>query len=466
MVGVKGTGMTALAEILHERGAVLSGSDVEDEFYTDRILGDLGIPVSSGFSGDHVPGGTELIIYSSAYSRETNPELNKAGRSGIPCITYPEALGMLSQKQDSSGVSGVHGKTTTTAMTGTIIKALKLPATVIVGSEVPGFGGRSTLILGKKYLVAETCEYQRHFLHFKPSRIVMTSIEEDHTDYFKDRADIMRAFEEYGLSLVKNGTLIYCIDDGGVSEVVEKIREKRSDIDYIQYGRKAEGDFRITSIMTGNGEVRFRLRRFEKEFSIRIPGEHSAMNATAAIALAVSILEREKGIIDNRDEISIRTALCSFSGSRRRSEILGEAGGILFMDDYAHHPTAVRTTLKGIRDFYPERRLIVDFMSHTYSRTYRFLEAFGRCFEYADKVMLHEIYASAREKDKAIVSGEALYREVSKHHVEVRYIGKVAGAAALIKRELKEGDIFITMGAGDNWKVGRELFKRFSGEDV
>jgi UDP-N-acetylmuramate--alanine ligase len=466
MVGIKGTGMTALAEILHARGALITGSDVEEEFYTDRILSHLNITVIERFRGENITGDIKLVIYSSAYSKEENQDLKTAGHRGIPCITYPEALGILSRKQDSSGISGVHGKTTTTAMAGTIIKYLGFPATVIVGSEVPDFGNRSTVILGNMYLVAETCEYRRHFLHYKPSRIIITSIEEDHPDYFKDLEDMFNAFEEYGLSLPTDGLLIYNSDDTGASKVVKRIRLIRKDICLLPYGKSAEGDYRIHYIISCKGEVRFRLQRFDREFSLRIPGEHSAFNATAAIALAVSLLEKERGEVSKDDSEKIREALSYFNGSRRRSEILGEAAGILFMDDYAHHPTAVYKTLKGIRDFYPHRRLVVDFMAHTYSRTGRFLSDFGKCFEPADKVILHRIYASAREKDTGNISGEILFKEVLKHHDDVMYIDAVMDAAPFLIRELKEGDIFITMGAGDNWKVGKHLFARFAGEKV
>ena len=185
LVGIKGTGMAALAEILSSRGASITGSDTSEKFYTDAVLQRLSIPYREGFAAANLPEDAQLVVHSAAYRKEENPELRAAAERGIPTLIYPEALGALSALADSSGISGVHGKSTTTAMCGVILKEWGLPATVLVGAEVPGFGSRSTLLQGDRYLVAETCEYRRHFLNFRPRRIVITSIEPDHLDYFQ-----------------------------------------------------------------------------------------------------------------------------------------------------------------------------------------------------------------------------------------------------------------------------------------
>ncbi len=194
LVGIKGTGMAALAEILSTRGARITGSDTAEKFYTDAVLHRLSIPYIEGFAENNLPPDVQLVIHSAAYRKDENPELIAAARRGIRDLIYPEALGALSGQSDSSGVSGVHGKSTTTAMCGMILKEWGFPATVLVGAEVPGFGNRSTLVQGDRYLVAETCEYRRHFLNFRARRIVITSIEPDHLDYFKDLQDILAAF--------------------------------------------------------------------------------------------------------------------------------------------------------------------------------------------------------------------------------------------------------------------------------
>lgn len=463
LVGIKGTGMAALAEILAARGAKLSGSDGPEHFYTDEILRRLGIPYRERFSEENIGPDVRLVIHSAAYSRKDHAELRAAQACGIPVLSYPEALGRLSASCDSSGISGTHGKTSTTALAGALLKALQLPATVLAGSEVTDFANRSTLIQGERYFVAETCEYRRHFLNFHPARIVITGVEADHLDYFRDLEDVLRAFVEYAQRLPRGGTLIYNRDEPGSCEVAGRVQAERSDVRLVPYGAQAEGPFRIQGIRSAAGETRFRLRGFSEEFRLRIPGRHMAWNATAAVALACRLLH-EEGREPSTEEVSrMRAALEGFRGCRRRSEVLGEAGGVLFMDDYGHHPTEILTTLEGLKSFYPGRRLLVDFMPHTYSRTKALLEEFGRCFAPANVVILHRIYASAREQGGGDIDGRALFREVAKHRPQVHYFEEPLDCVESLQEMLKPGDLFLTMGAGDNWKAGRELLKRLSG---
>jgi UDP-N-acetylmuramate--alanine ligase len=457
LVGIKGTGMAALAEILTARGARVSGSDTAEKFTTDEVLRRLSIPFVECFREENLPPDTQLVIHSAAYRRDENPELIAAVRRAVPLVNYPEALGLLSRRSDSSGISGVHGKSTTTAMCGAIIKEWGFPATVLVGAEVPAFGDRSTIVQGDRLLVAETCEYRRHFLNFHPSRVVITSVEPDHLDYFIDLEDMLSAFEAYGLLLPPGGTLIYCHDDPGAREAAARIGSRRGDVVMAPYGRTAPGPLRITAEESGEGKSSFTLAGMETRFTLRVPGAHNVLNAAAAVGLCASLWAGQKGKDTPVDLEGVARALAGFSGSRRRSEIVGEAGGILVIDDYGHHPTAIAKTLDGLRTFYPGRRLVVDFMSHTYSRTQALLSEFGTCFSAADLVILHRIYASAREKNEAGITGRALFTEVSRHHSRAQYFEDPLDALPYLASELKRGDIFITMGAGDNWKLGRQL---------
>jgi UDP-N-acetylmuramate--alanine ligase len=459
LVGIKGTGMAALAEILVDRGAELSGSDSPETFYTDRILQRLGIPYEESFDPANIGPDVQLVIHSAAYDRNSNPELLAAAQRKIPVFSYPEALGLLSESCDSSGISGTHGKTTTAALSGMILRAWNLPVTVLAGSEVAGFGDRSTLILGRRYLVAETCEYRRHFLHFHPRRIVVTAVEADHLDYFRDLEDVLEAFLSYCRKLPPEGQLIINSDDPGAGEVLGRIRREREDIRVIPYGRNAEGRFRITEIHSTAGSTRFRLSGVEEELLLEYPGIHSVYNATAALALSCGILETEgRELTADLGRAMVR-ALAEFRGSRRRSEILGTAGGVLFIDDYGHHPTEISSTLEGFRSFYPQRRIVVDFMSHTYSRTRALLKEFATCFQAADLVVLHRIYASARETSDDSVNGRTLFQEVSRHHPQVVYFEEPEEAVPYLQDTLKPGDLLVTMGAGDNWRIGREIFE-------
>ena len=472
LVGAKGTGMSALAEILASKGARLSGSDVADVFYTDAILAALGVAMNVGFDAECLPDDAALVIHSAAYARDANPELLEASRRGLPILSYPEALGALSRRMDSSGIAGVHGKTTTTAFAGSLASALGLPATVLAGSAVSSFGGRSTMLLGDRFFVAETCEYRRHFLSFRPSRIVLTSIESDHQDFYPTFEDIYAAFLDYLRLLPPGGELIYCADDHGAAKAAREISAERSDIRLIPYGETAVGDYRLHGYRSGSGEAFFRLGDFPTEFSLRVPGRHLALDAAAALALAFSILRSTRGGAFGswspkpQDFEAAREALSRFKGSKRRSEILGEKAGIIFMDDYGHHPTAIRETIRGIKEFWPDRRLVVDFMSNTYSRTKALFSDFAASLDGADAVVMHGIYASARETPDPSVTGRALFDEVAARDAATDrkrplfyYEGVLEGLNEL-SAFLAPGDLFLTMGAGDNWKIGVAIMER------
>jgi UDP-N-acetylmuramate--alanine ligase len=472
--------MAALAEILAAGGALLSGSDVGDHFYTDEILSSIGLEPAVGFDPSHLPAEAQIVIHSAAYRRDQNPELLEAERRGLVVMNYPEALGSLSRRYDSSGIAGVHGKTTTTAMAGSLISALSLPATILAGSAVASFGNRSTKILGDRYFVAETCEYRRHFLSFRPRRIVLTSVESDHQDFYPTYADILAAFVDYACLLPPGGSLIYCADDRGAREAVSLVARRRPDILLIPYGESAQGPYQMLSYRAASGVASFSLAGLDAAFELHVPGKHLALDASAAIALAVCILGDYRGFaskggktyVPTAEEVaSLSVSLASFSGSKRRSEILGEAGGVLFMDDYGHHPTAIRDTVAGIKAFWPERRLIVDFMSHTYSRTAALFDEFSACLDGADRIVLHKIYPSARETPDPEVSGRKLYEAVRARRgkakaggeAEVSYFEEVMDALPELRKELKAGDLFLTMGAGDNFRLGEALLSGLRG---
>lgn len=473
MIGIKGTGMCALSELLFHSGFAVSGSDTAETFYTDEILRSLGILFYEGFAVSHLDGQNiqekpDLIIYSAAYSPDNNCEMAYAVNSGIPMLKYTDALGVFSSHFDSSGIAGVHGKTTTTALAGTLIKSLNLPAQILAGSGVAAFGGTSTLSLGQKYFVAETCEYRNHFLSFHPQRIILTSVEWDHQDFFQSYESIRDAFVNYILLLPEGGELFYCSDDDGVRETVSLARKKRPDIVYIPYGFSASGNYHIEYMKTEEERTRMKLEGFHQEFKLKVPGKHLVLDAAAAIALCVSLARKEFGP-SQPDASALKKmaeALEDFSGSRRRSEILGEVNGILFMDDYGHHPTAVKTTLEGLKAFYPRRRIVVSFMSHTYTRTAALLDEFASSFSSVDVLLLHKIYASAREEYHGGVNGEILFEHAKKFNNDIHYFEEPADAKDFLIEILKPGDLCITMGAGDNWKLGKAVFETLKNDGV
>ena len=476
-VGIKGTGMAALVEILFHNGAIITGSDVSERFYTDEILEKLGLNAIS-FSEKNITDEIQYVIYSSAYKIDKNPDLIESTRKKIPCLLYTQALGSYSSKAYSCGICGVHGKTSTTGIAGTILKEIDLPSQILAGSIIRSFGNSCTytspLIDSSKnnqnnIFVAETCEYQRHFMSFCPKKIILTSVEPDHEDFYPTYEDIRNAFVDYVCLLPKNGDLIYCADDKGACDVADIVKQKRSDINFIPYGTSKNSVYKLNFGEVSEEKNRFSVNNFD--FAIKMPGKHEVMDSCAAVALVCQLLKTfGKNPLDY--EKNIANGLLNFSGGKRRSEIVGEFttklnNSVLVIDDYGHHPTAVKTTLEGFKEFYKGRKIIVDFMSHTYSRTQALLKEFGECFGSADEVILHKIYSSARENPKDFkITGKTLYDEVLKNHKNVYYFEEVLDALDFVKSELEKplsenynGYLFVTMGAGDNWKIGKEILK-------
>jgi len=517
--------MAALVEILFHKGAIITGSDVSERFYTDEILEKLGLKALP-FSSENITSDIQYVVYSSAYKLDKNPDLIEAVKQNIPCLLYTEALGSYSSRAYSCGVCGVHGKTSTTGLVGTILKEIDLPTQTLVGSIINSFGGTCTytspLVSQKKdgeksIFVAETCEYQRHFMSFCPQKIILTSVEPDHQDYYPTYEDIREAFVDYICKLPEGGDLIYCADDKGACDTVQIAIKKRPDINLIPYGETAEGDYKLTfgkvinekNNFTLDGLKRVECKKMGDAFAqvlentklyLRMPGRHEVMDAAGAVALVCQILKSfGKDPLAYQEQIA--KGLANFSGGKLRSEIVGrmtvkasagdslntsEKNDVIVIDDYGHHPTAVKTTLEGFREFYKGRKIIVDFMSHTYSRTQALLKEFAASFDCVDVVILHKIYSSARENAADFnITGKTLYDEVRNHISEkkasssdktaltvlkedsVYYFEEILDAADFAKAEIakplpeeyKDGYLFVTMGAGDNWKLGKEILK-------
>lgn len=480
-VGIKGTGMAALVEIFHHNGAVITGSDVSERFYTDEILEKLNLKALE-FSGKNITDDIQYVIYSSAYKIDKNPDLIEAVRRGIPCLLYTQALGSYSAGAYSCGVCGVHGKTSTTGLTGTILKELPVAAQTLAGSIINSFGATCTYTSpliknlsedSKKYFVAETCEYQRHFMSFCPQKIILTSVESDHQDFYPTYESIRDAFVDYICRLPSGGELIYCADDPGAVETAGIAAKKRNDIVMIPYGVKADGDFKLVSSAVEN-ECQVFSCSLIPELKITVPGKHEVLDALAATALACRILAADKkNPLDYVEQI--KKGLLNFTGGKRRSEKIGSfktssGNSVLVIDDYGHHPTAIKTTLEGYRQFYKGRKIIVDFMSHTYSRTQSLLKEFASSFENADVVVLHKIYASARENIADFnITGKTLYEQARLYHKDVNYFEEILDAVPFVKNLLEQnpgtdypdGYLLVTMGAGDNWKLGKTIIESY-----
>ncbi len=450
MVGIKGVGMSALAQILKSQGVRLTGSDVNEVFFTDKILKDLKIPVFSGFKAENI-GKPDLVISSAAYGKD-NPEITEAKRKGVKVLSYPQMLGELTKDKKNVAICGTHGKTTTTALAGLLLEKAKFDPTVVVGSYVDDFSGNARI--GKSnWFVIEACEYMRHFLNYNPYIVILTSLEMDHPDYYKNIDDIKRAFSQFVNKLSQDGLLVYCGDDKNASEVSQRAR-----CPTLSYGFSDKVNVQAKNINTKEKNINFNvISSGEKigKFSLQIPGEHNVLNSLAIIALGLK-LDINKKIISQ--------TLASYSGIKRRFETIGEVNNIKVIDDYAHHPSEIKATLAGARKFYPKNRIWVVFQPHTFSRTKELLSEFSQSFADSDYVIIADIFSSAREKDTGSIHSKDIVAGAQKYHKSVQYIGDLSDIEDYLKDKLQEGNVLITMGAGSIYKVGEGLLKKLRGK--
>lgn len=418
-VGIKGVGMTALAQILKASGAEISGSDTAEYFFTQDILKQEGISFFESFATEHLTPEVAGVVYSSAYG-EDNPEITEAKRRHLELASYAEAVGQFTERNHSIAVAGSHGKTTTTALLGYVLAEAGFDPTVLVGSSVPQFGGGARVGRGE-WFIFEADEYQNKFQFYFPKVILLNNIEWDHPDFFPDAKNYERCFAEFIEKLPADGLLVANQDDPAVKQVA-----KNAHCRVVWFGKETHSWARVP---------------------LNLIGEHNARNAIGVAALAEALgAGREK----------ILAGLQNFTGTKRRFETLGERDGILVIDDYGHHPTEIRVTLEAARQKFPGRRFWCIFHPHTFTRTKAYLEDFAKSFKSVDKVAVVDIYGSAREKQGGIHARDvvAAINAVSKNAV---YGGTLEEAAELLCREAKSDDIIITMGAGDVWRVGERF---------
>jgi len=441
-VGIKGTGMSALAQISAQiEGATISGSDVEESFYTDSVLKRANIPVL-GFSPINVES-ADLVVTSAAYTNQ-HPEIARALELNIPVLSYAQYLGRLLAKKRGICVTGTHGKTTTTAMMGLVMLQAGLDPTIVVGSDVPSIGGNAHTGKGNFFL-AESCEYRRHFLNYSPEHLIITNIEFDHPDYFKDLEDVISAFAELALKVPAHGH-IYVWDEDPNRKSLE------SAAPITTFGLSESADIRATEILFKDEKSSMKIMlkgQYVGDLNLHMAGRHNILNALATIALCCEIGIPIKEIL---------YSLSQFNGTKRRFEHIGSnTNGALIVDDYAHHPTEIRTTLEGARLSFPDRRIRAIFQPHTFSRTEKLLLEFSQAFQGADEVVIADIFASARELEHYTVSAPNLAELILQQGIQARYIGTLDDIKVYLNQTLAPEDLVLTLGAGDIYKVGLDI---------
>lgn len=452
-IGIKGVAMTSLAVLAKQMGSKITGSDIAEEFVTDEILKRNNIKWTVGFSEKNIAGKPDLVIVTGAHGGMTNPEAVSASLKGLKVVTQGQALGMFMDGYEQISVSGTHGKTTTSALLSFIFEKAGLSPSFAVGcADIPILATCARAGKGQ-YFIAEADEYitdpqtdkTPRFLWQNPKTLIITNIEYDHPDVYPDIEEIKLAFVKLIQKLPPDGLMVACIDDNNVKEIIKYAPR------VITYGKGIFADWKILRIYNNAGKTNFWLEYKGREmghFQISLPGEHNVQNAAAVI-----IVSLEAGI----DIEKIRNFLPLFTGTKRRFEKIGEVSNILLYDDYAHHPTEIKATLKALKSWYPEKRIIAVFQPHTYSRTKGLFKEFGLCFVDADIILIADIYSSAREVEKYGVTSATLVEEICQHHPNCYYTKGENEILQYLEHNIQENDIIITLGAGDIYKIHPQI---------
>ncbi|MDO5134822.1 MAG: UDP-N-acetylmuramate--L-alanine ligase [Eubacteriales bacterium] len=442
-IGIGGISMSGLAEILLGEGFTISGSDAKESPLT-RSLEEKGIQVFYGQRASNITDGVEAVIYTAAIHPD-NPEFACAAKKGLPMLTRAQLLGQIMQNYGTSiAVSGTHGKTTTTSMISQILLEADCDPTISVGGILPSIGGN--IRVGKSQtFITEACEYTNSFLSLFPKISIILNMDADHLDFFKDMEDIRHSFREFALRLPEDGTLIINADTPHYEDIIRDLP-----CQVITYGLEKEAMYQASHITYDKyGHASFTVLKDGKKsgsFYLKVPGLHNVSNALSAIALA-QLLEIPSP--------SIVKGLGSFTGTDRRFQYKGEVAGVTVIDDYAHHPTEIQATLQAAAN-YPHQKIWCVFQPHTYTRTKALLPEFARALTLADHVVLADIYA-AREKDTLGISSEDLQEEIRKNGTPCDYFPTFDEIENFLLKNCTQGDLLITMGAGDVVNIGEHL---------
>ena len=434
--------MSGIAEVLLNLGYQVSGSDLKETEITRRLQA-LGGGIAYGHKAEHILG-AEVIVTSSAV-RPDNPEVLAARAALLPVIPRAEMLAELMRLKYGVAIAGSHGKTTTTSMVANVLAYGGLDPTVIIGGRLDKWGSNARLGQGT-FLVAEADESDGSFLHLSPSIAVVTNIDLEHLDFYKDMEHIQNTFLDFLSRLPFYGLAILCLDDPHLPSLIPKLKKR-----YRTYGLTAQADIQARDVIQNGLSTRYRLFSAGKdwgEIRFKIPGIHNVYNSLAAIAVGF-----ELEVPFDR----IQEAFDCLEGVQRRFQIRGEFQGITVLDDYGHHPTEIRATLNAARGCWPDRRIVVVFQPHRFSRTKALFEEFTTAFYQADSLLLLPIYAASEDPIEGIDSGHLMEGIKEKGHREVRLISDRTDVIPSLKEILRPGDVLVTLGAGDVWKIGQDL---------
>jgi len=443
-VGIGGIGMSGIAELLLNLGYKVSGSDISSSDITRR-LESLGGIIFNGHSEAQILG-ADVVVISSAVGPK-NPEVVAAGRASIPVIPRAEMLAELMRLKYSVAIAGAHGKTSTTSIVAAVLGKGGLDPTIVIGGKLKSIDSNALLGQGD-FIVAEADESDGSFLKISPTIAVVTNIDREHLDFYRDLDHIKDVFLSFIVKIPFYGLAVLCLDNEPIQSLIPKIHKR-----FTTYGMSTQADFKARDVVFEGLKSRFKVDHLGTslgEITLNLPGIHNVYNALASIAVGIEL--------DIPFDV-IKSALQTVEGVQRRLEIKGEKKEITVVDDYGHHPTEIKATLSAARESWPDRRIVVVFQPHRYTRTQALFEDFTRSFYESDLLVVLPIYAAGEDKIDG-VEGFALFEEIQRHgHKDVVYAKSLETAVSHLKTILASNDILLTLGAGDVWKVGEMLLK-------
>jgi len=447
-IGAGGVGMSGLAALLINNKAVVTGSDQMESSAVTRLT-QMGAEVKIGHSNDNLAYDAEVVVYSAAIE-EDNPELRLAKQRGCKIKKYAQMLGELMDCYDGVAIAGTHGKSTTSGWLVYLLKQAGLDPNFIIGADIEQLGASSGVGDGRIF-VAEACEYDRSFLNLKPKIGCILNIEADHLDYYKDEEEIVEAFTDFALGVRAGGVLITNGEDSGAAEVIKRAKGR---LDCRTFGFGDGCDFCARNIELEEGFYRFEVYHNGELLGparISLPGRHNILNALAVVAMAVNA---------GLDAAEVLRLLDGFSGMDRRLMLKGQAGAVTVLDDYAHHPTEIRASLQAIRQRYQPSRIWCVFQPHQYSRTRFLLDDFAESFKLADVTIVPEIYfVRDTQAAKKEINSVILVERIRGNGTEAVFIDGFGAICEYLKKNVTSGDLVVSMGAGDIWKVADEYIQ-------
>ncbi|HEY3307711.1 MAG TPA: UDP-N-acetylmuramate--L-alanine ligase [Desulfuromonadaceae bacterium] len=448
-VGIGGIGMSGIAEVLLNLGYKVSGSDLRQSDTTERLAG-IGGEIYIGHARQNLTN-VDVVVTSTAV-QEDNPEVLEARERLVPVIPRAEMLAELMRMKYGIAIAGTHGKTTTTSMVATILTQGGIDPTIVIGGKLNTLGSNAKLGQGK-FLVAEADESDGSFLKLSPTIAVVTNIDADHLDFYTGGiSQIKDTFVDFINKIPFYGLAVLCLDDVNIADIIPLVKKR-----FVTYGLSAQADIRATHVKLVGGKTSFvaHYKGYRMgEISFAMPGAHNVLNALACIAVAMEL---------DIPFDQIQEGFATFGGVGRRFQVKGEIKGIMVVDDYGHHPVEIKATLSAAKSGWPERRLVVAFQPHRYTRTKELFDDFVKCFYDADVLVLTDIYAASEEPIPGI-SAEALVNTIKKHgQRDVTYIADRESLPEYLSSIVQPGDIVMSLGAGNIWQAGEGLLKRLQG---